>query len=93
LLWSPATGLEGELERASHQERLEHCSLAVRRGTAEALLAYGEGALFDADEAIALLVVRVGTQYWGRWGAAARAENPDRFVRPGVRSAEVRLAA
>jgi hypothetical protein len=93
LLWSPAIEAKEWMERASHQERLEHCRLAVRHGTAEGLLAYGETAAFDADDVVALLVAKIGTQYWARWGSVARAGNSTRFVLPGMRPAEARFAA
>lgn len=93
LLWSPAIDPNGGMERASHLERFEHCSLAVRHGTAEALLAYGKDAAFAADEVIALRVVRIGNQYWAKWGSVARAEDSHRFMLPGVRSAAACLAA
>lgn len=93
LLWSPVTGAVEGMESASHRERFEHCSLAVRRGTAEAILAYGEDAAFDAHEVVALSVVRVGNQYWGKWGAVARAEGGQRFMRPGPAQVVARAAA
>jgi hypothetical protein len=75
------------------RERFEHCSLAARRGTAEAILAYGEDAAFDAREVIALTVVRIGNQYWGKWGAVACAEGGYRFMRPGPAQVVARSAA
>jgi hypothetical protein len=93
LLWSPAIGPGEELERASHQERLEHCFLAVCHGTAEALVAYGQDAAFNAGEVIALSVVKIGNQYWARWGSVARAEDSTRYVLPGMSPAEASLAA
>jgi hypothetical protein len=89
LLWSPAIAAKEWMERASHEERLEHCRLAVRYGAADGLLAYGERAAFDADEVIALLVVKVGDRYWARWGSVARAGNPSRPIVPCMRPAEV----
>src|SRR5262245_53882294 len=47
LLWSPAIAAKEWMERASHEERLEHCRLAVRYGAAGGLLAYGEKAAFN----------------------------------------------
>jgi hypothetical protein len=84
LLWSPANRAEAWMERVSHQERLEHCRLAVRRDAADGLLAYGEEAMFDADEVIALSVAKIGDQYWAKWGSVARAEEASRFIRPGT---------
>jgi hypothetical protein len=93
LLWSPAIGAEEWMERATHEERLGHCRLAVRLGTAEGLLAHGDDAVFYAGELIALVVVKVGTQYWGRWGSVARAEDSSRFVVAGMSPAEACFAA
>jgi hypothetical protein len=94
LLWAPAPGADDGVEWASHRERLDHCSLAARHGTAEALLASGEEAAFDAHEVITLRVQRIGREYWARWGSVARAENSDRFfVLPGMRPLEACFAA
>jgi hypothetical protein len=93
LLWSPATDPSEGMDRASHLERFEHCSLAVCHGAAEALLAYGEDEAFKAGEVIALRVVRIGNQYWAKWGSVARAEYSNRFTLPGICRAEACLAA
>lgn len=93
LLWCPAAGRGGEIERASHRERFEHCLLAVRLGGAEALVAYGQDAAFNAGEVIAMSVVKVGNQYWATWGAVARAEDSTRDPLPGMRFAAASLAA
>jgi hypothetical protein len=93
LLWSPVIGSAEGMESASHRERFEHCSLAVRRGAAEAILAHGADAAFDAHEVVALSVVRIGNQYWGKWGAVARAEGGHRFMRPGPAQVVARAAA
>ena len=73
LLWSPAIRAEAWLERASHQERLEHCRLAMGQHAADGLLAYGEDATFDAGEVIGLSVAKIGEEYWAKWGSAVRA--------------------
>lgn len=93
LLWCPAPRCGEEIERASHQERFEHCLLAVRLGTAEALVAYGQDAAFNAGEVIAMSVVKIGDQYWATWGSVARAEDSTRDPLPGMRSAAANLAA
>jgi hypothetical protein len=93
LLWSPAIGPSEEIQSASHQERLEHCVLAVCHGTAEALVAYGRDAAFNAGEVIALSVLKIGNQYWARWGSVARAEDSTRYRLPGMSPAEASLAA
>jgi hypothetical protein len=62
-------------------ERLEHCKLAVERGGAEGLLAYGErleGHLpedkartvlgVDADTVLRFKVEKRGKEFWATWG-------------------------
>lgn len=74
-LWVPADGVdEGTLNRAVNEEVLEHCGLAVRHGGAEGFLVYGDASLAHASEILALRVVKLGKEYWAKWGAAARAE-------------------
>jgi hypothetical protein len=93
LLWAPAIGPDAEFEWTSHQERLEHCALATRRGAAEGLVSYGRENVFNPDEVLAVRVVKVGTQYWAKWGAVTRTRRSRRFRMPGTRSADARLAA
>jgi hypothetical protein len=79
-LWLPAerAGEEG-VDRAIREEMLEHCRLAVHHGLAEGFLLYGDASLARrASERHALRVVKTGTEYWAKWGAAALAEPPRR---------------
>jgi hypothetical protein len=78
-LWLPADGAgEDELVREISEELLEHCRLAVHHGLAEGFLLYGDASLARASELLALHVVKSGTEYWAKWGAAALAELPRR---------------
>ena len=62
LLWRPR----------GDAETLEHCRLAMRRGTAEGFLFYADGA--QRDEALmSVRVMKAGFEYWARWGRGARA--------------------
>lgn len=87
LLWAP--NLEGARpwsDKPAGKERLEHCRLAVARGGAEGLLAYGEqldGHLpedkartilgLDAETVLRFRVEKRGTEYWATWGGKAAA--------------------
>lgn len=93
LLWAPAFAPAADFEWTSHQERLAHCALATRHGAAAGLVSYGVENAFDPDEVLALRVMRVGKQYWAKWGVVARARRSKRFWVPGARSADARLAA
>jgi hypothetical protein len=74
-LWTPA---RAALDRASSDERLEHCRLAMRQGGAEGFVL--NRAPRDERCAFALRVVRAGHEYWARWGSVARAEQPPRYA-------------
>ena len=93
LLWSPNRhGARPWSDSAAGRERLEHCKLAMQRGTAEGLLVYGEpleGRLpedrartvlgIDAQTIVHLQVELRGAEYWGIWGKkknAAQAATP-----------------
>lgn len=93
LLWTPAIEPNADLEWASHQERLEHCTLATRRRAAEGLVSYGKENVFNHDEVLDLRVLKVGRQYWAKWGAVARARRSKRFTAAGAKFADARLAA
>lgn len=80
LLWAPNVGGKRPWsDKPGGQERLEHCRLALERGTAEGLLVYGtpiEGTLpeekakvagADARNALELKVEMRGDEYWGTW--------------------------
>lgn len=82
LLWSPnSEGVRPWSDSAAGRERLEHCKLAVQRGTAEGLLVHGEpleGRLpedrartvfgIDTRTLVHLRVELRGAEYWGIWG-------------------------
>lgn len=54
-------------------EALQHCRLAVRRGSAEGFLVYSDGISKECEGMLALRVVKSGAEYWARWGRGARA--------------------
>ena len=64
LLWRPPS---------RDDEALQHCRLAVRRGSAEGFLVYTDGISEEGGGMLALRVVQSGAEYWGRWGRGARA--------------------
>ena len=82
LLWAP--NLEGSRpwsDMAAGKERLEHCRLALERGSAEGLLVYGErldGHLpehkarsvrgVDPETVVTFQVEQRGDEYWAVWG-------------------------
>ena len=55
-------------------ETLRHCRLAVQQGLAEGFLLDRDQAPIDGPQLLALRVVKSGTEFWARWGAASRAE-------------------
>ena len=81
LLWAPNTANDRPWsDSPAGQERLEHCRLALERGAAEGLLAYGgaatpaaSGAIggkaerLDAQTVLKLEVERRDEEYWARW--------------------------
>lgn len=71
LLWAGSNRL---LHSALGVERLRHCRLAVQQGQAEGFLINKDQAPIEAPELLSVRVVKVGTEYWARWGSAARAE-------------------
>jgi len=85
-LWVPGTR-EARVVAASDLERLRHCRMALRQGMAEGFV-LDAGELPGGQQAIlALRVIKLGQEYWARWGCAARAGS-----RGGqTRSAEVRI--
>ena len=82
LLWAPnVDGARPWSDKPAGLERLEHCKLAVERGSAEGLLAYGErleGHLpedkartvlgVDADTVLRFKVEKRGKEFWATWG-------------------------
>jgi hypothetical protein len=82
LLWAPnKNGSRPWSDKHGGRERLEHCRLACERGSAEALLVYGESlaghipedraaTVSGIDPAVVLHieVVLRGREYWAVWG-------------------------
>lgn len=71
LLWARCDSLPDD---ALSVETLRHCRLAVQHGVAEGFLLDSDQAPIERQKLLALRVVRLGTEYWARWGNAARAE-------------------
>lgn len=67
LLWRPAS---------SDLERLRHCRLAVLNGMAEGFLLYGDAPKSRQREMLSLRVLKLGKEYWARWGDMARVAVP-----------------
>lgn len=90
LLWAPnQQGSRPWSDKPAGKERLEHCRQACERGSAEALLVYGEPVegRIPEDKAKtisgvdAAIVLRVGVvlrdkEYWAVWGRSAGAAAP-----------------
>lgn len=53
---------------------LRHCKLAVQHGVAEGFLLGKHHAPMECQELLALRVLKVGREYWAKWGHAVRAE-------------------
>ncbi len=84
LLWA---GSNRSLDDVVSVETLRHCRLAVGHGVAEGFLLDRDQAPIERQELLGLRVVKVGTEYWARWGNAARAEpSPTRASSRGARS-------
>lgn len=87
LLWAPnADGARPWSDTPGGQERLEHCRLALARGTAEGVLIYGvraEGVLpeervqqmhgADAENTVDMAVAQRGEEFWASWGRSSAA--------------------
>jgi hypothetical protein len=71
LLW---TGCDRLLDDAITVVTLRHCRLAVQHGIAEGFLLGKKLAPMERQELLALRVVKVGREYWAKWGHAVRAE-------------------
>ena len=71
LLWA---GCDRLLDDAISVETVGHCRLAVQHGVAEGFLLGRDDAPMECQELLALRVVKVGREYWAKWGHAARAE-------------------
>lgn len=73
LLWAPARrAAAGTIERASSEERLEHCRMALIQGRAEGFL-FRAGQACSAAERLSLQVIASGEKYWARWVSALQA--------------------
>ncbi len=71
LLWAGGRrAASGTIERASNEERLEHCRIALRQGRGEGFLVHTGEAPY-AGAPIALSIVLAGEKYWARWEATA----------------------
>lgn len=71
LLW---TSSNRESHDALCLETLRHCKLAVQQGVAEGFLLDRNQAPVEGPELLALRVVKIGTEFWARWGTSARAQ-------------------
>jgi hypothetical protein len=58
--------------------------LAMLHGAAEGLLDYGDSAGVNLDESVSLRVIRIGGEYWAKWGSATRPRTAglERFFPP-----------
>ena len=73
LLWSP-------LEERRHdgsgeprmEERLAHCRLAARAGTADGLMVDGSAEEVQLGSLLTMRVDKRQNRYWARWGSVAR---------------------
>jgi hypothetical protein len=71
VLWA---GCDRLLDDAISRETLRHCRLALQHGVAEGFLLGKDHAPMQGQELLALRVVKIGREYWARWGYAVRAE-------------------
>ena len=71
LLW---TGFDRLLDDAISVETLGHCQLAVQQGVAEGFLLRSDHAPMELEALLELRVVKIGREYWAKWGHAVRAE-------------------
>ena len=71
LLWTASNRVRDDLLSL---ETLRHCRLAVQHGVADGFLLDRDQAPIGGPELLALRVVKIGTEFWARWGAAARAQ-------------------
>lgn len=70
LLWA---GSKQSGHEALSVETLRHCRLAQQHGVAEGFLLDRDQAPMERQDLLGLRVVKVGTEYWARWGNVARA--------------------
>lgn len=77
LLWVPSRhGAAQSLDAAVQQEVLRHCRLARIHGVAEGFLIHGDEVRSGREELLSLRVIKLGENYWARWGCVARARWP-----------------
>ena len=80
LLWAPnVEGSHPWSDKPGGQERLEHCRIALKRGTAEGMFVYSKGPEgapdgkpapadgVDADHVLQLKVEKRGEEFWATW--------------------------
>jgi len=88
LLWAPASRCAPAApDRAGDAERLRHCRLARRYGMAEGFLVYGDETTVRREGTLSLRVLKVGKEYWAKWGCVSRNLLP----RHGARASKVLL--
>jgi hypothetical protein len=87
LLWSPlAERRRDGGEEPRMEERLAHCRLATRAGTAEGLLVDGTAEDVQLGSIVTMHVEKRQNRYWAKWGFAARfSGRPGALIRAGER--------
>lgn len=94
LLWGAASARGPEwLDEEGNCERLEHCRLAVRQGSAAGFLVYGKYAPMSPEPELVLHVVQTGEGYWAKWGPVTRVDGWNASSLASGRGLERRLAA
>ena len=74
LLWPGSNRLPDD---ALSLETLRHCRLALQQGLAEGFLLGRDQAPIEGPELLAVRVVKIGTEFWARWGTAVRAQRSE----------------
>jgi hypothetical protein len=79
LLWAPNIGDSHPWsDTPGGRERLEHCRIALERGTAQGLLIYGTKTdRVDPEMLLELRVEKRGEEYWASWTAGKRVRAPE----------------
>ena len=73
LLWSPLDERSRDSNDEPHmEERLAHCRLAARAGTAAGLLVDGMAEHVQLGSMVTMNVEKRQNRYWAKWGFAAR---------------------
>lgn len=92
LLWAPnVDGSRPWSDKPAGRERLEHCKRALKLGSAEGLLVYGQGLTthlpedkayeirgIDPETVLTFEVEQVGAEFWAKWGKKAAASRIER---------------